>query len=271
MVTSSKPTVFHITHWKAGSQWVREILTHCAPGRIVSPEIYLDQFYKKPIIPGGIYPATYVPRERFSQVITPFENISLKTMWDLIRSNQRVLRNFKNFQQENNPLIFFLVLRDLRDTLVSLYFSFKFSHPVIHGEIQKHKDILNTTDKDFGFRYLMDEYLELIAEIQISWIDSAELVIRYEDLLEDQYGLFEKIVAYCKIDVGAERLKHIVRDNSFEKVTGRKRGEEDLSSHLRKGIPGDWKNHFSPEIKEEFKARFGHVLIATGYQENDRW
>jgi len=30
-----QPTIFHITYHKAGSQWVAEILKHCAPERLL--------------------------------------------------------------------------------------------------------------------------------------------------------------------------------------------------------------------------------------------
>ena len=68
-----------------------------------------------------------------------------------------------------------------------------------------------------------------------------------------------------------EQLEKVVLQHRFERVSGRKRGEEDESHHLRKGISGDWKNHFSPELKKQFKARYGSVLIATGYEQNLDW
>ncbi|MFW9950040.1 MAG: hypothetical protein ACFFKA_07940, partial [Candidatus Thorarchaeota archaeon] len=38
----------------------------------------------------------------------------------------------------NENIKTFFVYRDLRDSLVSLYFSFKYSHPILHDELQKH-------------------------------------------------------------------------------------------------------------------------------------
>ena len=40
---------------------------------------------------------------------------------------------------------------------------------------------------------------------------------------------------------------------------------------MRKGIVGDWKNHFSPEIKSYFKDRAGDLLIEAGYERNNDW
>ena len=236
------PTIFHLTHWKAGSQWVREILYHSSPDRIVSQEPRIAQILEKPIKPSAIYPAVYLPRDEFEAVIKPH------------------LSNLK-----------FFIYRDLRDTLVSLYFSFKFSHPILHDELEKHHSILNSFGKDEGFRYLMDEYIERISHIQLSWIGAEILKIRFEDLVENQVELFEEIISYCEISVSRNKLHSIIENNRFEIKTGRNRGEEDITAHLRKGIVGDWKNHFSPAIKEEFKHRFGGTLIRTGYVASLDW
>jgi hypothetical protein len=67
-------------------------------------------------------------------------------------------------------------------------------------------------------------------------------------------------------------LNGIVEMKSFKKLSGgRKRGEEDASSHFRKGQPGDWANHFASEHKAAFKERFNHVLVKLGYEDDDSW
>jgi hypothetical protein len=42
-------------------------------------------------------------------------------------------------------------------------------------------------------------------------------------------------------------------------------------SHRRKGIVGDWRNYFTEELKVQFKALYGNVLIETGYEKNLDW
>ncbi len=52
----------------------------------------------------------------------------------------------------------------------------------------------------------------------------------------------------------------------FSKLAGGRRpGEENVNSHFRKGVAGDWKNHFTPKVKEAFDARYGKNLQALGY------
>ena len=43
------PTVFHITHWKAGSQWVAAVLEECAPHRVVEPVVQSGHLLDEPI------------------------------------------------------------------------------------------------------------------------------------------------------------------------------------------------------------------------------
>ena len=64
----------------------------------------------------------------------------------------------------------------------------------------------------------------------------------------------------------------MVLANRFERLTGgRKRGQEDLAAHERKGVAGDWRNYFSERVTLAFKARYGGLLVATGYEQDLNW
>jgi hypothetical protein len=72
--------------------------------------------------------------------------------------------------------------------------------------------------------------------------------------------------------IPTETLRSILDAKSYENLSGgREKGEEDVTSHYRKGVPGDWVNHFSPELKAAFKRRFGGLLQKTGYEPDDSW
>jgi hypothetical protein len=68
---------------------------------------------------------------------------------------------------------------------------------------------------------------------------------------------------------------------TFEHQTGgqRKRGEEHTQgaivegrlSACRKGIVGDWKNHFTPAVVNKFKSLTGDGLIQLGYERDMNW
>ena len=68
-----QPTIFHITHHKAGSQWVAEVLKHCVPDRIILPKEQLVQFFQEPIKPGGVYLTIYVSKPEFETAMASLQ------------------------------------------------------------------------------------------------------------------------------------------------------------------------------------------------------
>lgn len=97
-------------------------------------------------------------------------------------------------------------------------------------------------------------------------------IVKYEDLLEDGCRTFGEVVskmAGCEADV--ERVADTIRRYSFKNQTGRKKGEENRGSYLRKGEAGDWKNHFSKEAAELFHEYYGTALIRAGYVADTDW
>ena len=79
-------------------------------------------------------------------------------------------------------------------------------------------------------------------------------------------GLSRKMLATGEIVLGA------VYSSRFEAQTGgRERGTEDVGSHYRKGIAGDWVNYFEPQHVEAFNAHFGDLLSRLGYEEDTNW
>jgi Sulfotransferase domain len=236
------PTIFHITHHKAGSQWINRIFHALTFDRLVLPEVECRQFLDKPIVPGGIYPTVYITREQFESVELP-------------KHSHR-----------------FVVIRDLRDTLVSLYFSIKHSHPMLTDQNRERRAIVSDLGVEQGLLFVTENLLAGVAQVQWSWFAAGEELIKYEDLLErDEEILARLLLRDCKLEIEPSRFHDVVRENRFEARSGRKPGEEDLKSHERKGIAGDWRNHFTDKIARSFKDRFGSLLVATGYENGFRW
>jgi len=119
----------------------------------------------------------------------------------------------------------------------------------------------------------MNDWLVPAARIQQSWLESDEPVIRFEDMLDNDLDVFNNVlINRCKLPINAKLLATAVEENRFANLTGgRDRGVEDVGSHERKGIAGDWKNHFSQTVKRAFKIRFGGLLAAAGYEKDLDW
>ena len=241
-VTPGAPTILHITHWKAGSQWIRKILDECAPGKTIKPEVEEAQVRYYPIQRGMVYPTVYLTRQELDNVRLPAGTRK------------------------------FVVIRDLRDTLVSAYFSFKFSHPILTRDNQQVREALAPLNAEAGMIFLLDRFLASCANIQLSWLESDELVLRYEDLLQSDVDILTNaLIDRCGLHIEPEHLRATIVANRFENIAGRPRGQEDRSAHERKGVAGDWRNHFTPRVTKAFKARFGGLLVATGYEKNLDW
>ena len=237
------PAVFHVTHWKAGSTWLTRILRRCARQRIVTPRQGVGHFLDDPIEPGGVYPRVYVTEEEFNSITLP--------------------EHWRRF----------IVIRDLRDTLVSAYFSVKLSHPENPVVVEDRARLRAMRRKD-GLAWILGQpMITKSAEIQSSWVAASVPVIRYEDLLEADIRILQRVlIDECEFPLSRPELRRIVKRTRFQRLSGgRKRGDEDVTSHFRKADPGDWRNYFNDSLTKEFKDRWGDLLIATGYEQDNDW
>jgi hypothetical protein len=241
---SPSPTVFHITHYKAGSQWIQAILRGCVEDDLVRAKAKVRQFLEEPIQAGKVYSSVYVTREQFESVPVP-------------PGSRR-----------------FVVIRDLRDTAVSGYFSLKVSHGAFAADqVSELRRDLQRKSLEDGLIQTIDQWLPVNAKIQRSWLEAGEPVIRYEDLLENDVEILERVlIDECGYPVPRPRLRRAVETRRFDRMSkGRPRGEEDVSAHLRKGVAGDWRNYFTAPVKEAFKERWGELLVTAGYERDLNW
>jgi hypothetical protein len=69
-----------------------------------------------------------------------------------------------------------------------------------------------------------------------------------------------------------EEVPSIVDRHRFSrKAGGRERGVEDAHNHYRKGVAGDWRNHFEPVHVEYFKRNYNDLLLRLGYETDPCW
>jgi hypothetical protein len=91
--------------------------------------------------------------------------------------------------------------------------------------------------------------------------------LRYESLLTDPEPVVTQLFEFLNVDASPEMVNKCIDSASFEKASGgRKPGEENKSSDVRKGIAGDWQNHFDESIMEEYLKLAGPLLKQLGYQ-----
>jgi hypothetical protein len=96
--------------------------------------------------------------------------------------------------------------------------------------------------------------------------------VKYEELVENP-KLLKGLLEFLGVKSDDGTVDWIVDTCRFERFAeGRKRGEANPNSEYRKGIIGDWKNHFTDRDKEQFKrSEAGQLLIELGYEASDAW
>lgn len=205
----------------------------------------------------------------------------------------------------------FHVIRDPRDIVVSGYFSHLYSHPTEGWPaLLDHRNNLKKVSKEEGLilemKFIKDKFEDLY-----NWDYSQKniLELRMEEIIRSPYVTMLKAMTFLKMVDDSTRMKHRVKNllitivnrinvksrgwipycikrteipverlfmhiyqNRFSKLSkGRDRGQEDIKSHYRKGIAGDWINHFNENHRQFFKKEFNDLLIKLGYEKTSNW
>ena len=83
----------------------------------------------------------------------------------------------------------------------------------------------------------------------------------------DPEKTIQGILEFLGVDTSRETIYCCREAGLFEKYSdGRARGIEDVKSQLRKGVIGDWKNHFDEVTVRVFAEEAGAMLEELGYE-----
>ena len=90
--------------------------------------------------------------------------------------------------------------------------------------------------------------------------------LRYEDLHADPAGQTREMLTFLGMDDDEASINACLEAGSFKKLTeGRTRGEEDKSSFFRKGVIGDWQNHFDDSNVAAYEQAAGQLPSQLGH------
>ncbi len=189
----------------------------------------------------------------------------------------RLYLNYSCFQDLPKPSDYraFFVLRDPRDILVSWYFSMKNSHSIDGVEERRRvREQLQGLSKAEGLCWAIQELTDYgLFHAQKSWIDVDDpdvRVFKYEKLTGDnQFQEMNQLFSHCTISIPDTEFRDLLHRHGFESTEKRQKGEEDRSSHRRKGVAGDWVNHFDAEVKATFEDEVGELPQKLGYSSTD--
>ena len=108
--------------------------------------------------------------------------------------------------------------------------------------------------------------------IEIFDSTAADLIVRYEDM---NAGLAKELVQIYKllgVDDSPAIATSAAKATKFENMAGRQVGDDsEPTAKARKGITGDWRNHFTQRDASMFHEIAGSQLVQLGYETNANW
>jgi hypothetical protein len=178
------------------------------------------------------------------------------------------------------------IIRDGRDVMISAYY-----HRLFENDrnsklmVKEHRSKLNFENYE-DIRTNLPRFIDYMFNIEakrarhFSWSEAIysyyknELVyiVKYEGLLVHAKGELIGVFNFLNTEVTDKRISEAVKAFDFKQLTQRNQGDENTNSFLRKGVSGDWKNHFSKEACQVFEEFAGDALVLAGYEsERYKW
>jgi hypothetical protein len=179
-----------------------------------------------------------------------------------------------------------LHLRDPRDVLVSMFYSYCFIHP---GEIAPNTGyrqevalegidrfvLAKATDGDTRYRgdYGTGGHLEdLIGNVRQRYDDYVQhllgkpnvVLLKYEEMVTDYRSWLQRFITPFPV---AEKQR-VVDDLVAQSVSFFPQRTQDVMSHARHITPGDYKAKLSPGTIERLDSIFSPVLARLGYEKH---
>ncbi|XP_069056754.1 sulfotransferase 2B1-like isoform X2 [Pleurodeles waltl] len=231
--------VFNITYPKTGTTWMIEILSLIRSKGDPTWTRTVPNWDRAPWIEG-------------SDALEKFDSMSLKPRHITSHLSKKIF--CRSFFSSKAKVIY--TVRDPKDVLVSLYY---FSKMTIFY-------------KDPG---TFEQFFELFLKGEIpygSWFDHVNgwmelcgqsnfLLLTYDNLKQDLRGTVEKICKFLGEELDDKAIDLVVKHATFENMKDNKMAnfslladmfDQSKSPFMRKGISGDWRNHFTVAQSEYF-------------------
>ena len=258
----NKPLLTYFGHHKCGTQWFKAIITDVS----------------------ALLKIKYVSHHNASQFdkdLPKFVEGNQMDFYSFINAQWKFIKDLKNHKG-------FHVIRDPRDIVVSGYYSHLYSHSTqAWTQLVEIRDKLQTSSKEDGLMSEIERSTNLINHIS-SWDYSNPNImeLKMEEFMGNPYERLIDVFKFLDLVYDKESPQNLKNNdrlpigkfmaaayyNRFSaKAKGRTEGQEDQKSHYRKGVAGDWKNHFTENHKKAFKDIAGQVLIELGYEKNMDW
>ncbi len=153
---------------------------------------------------------------------------------------------------------FILHLRDPRDVLVSMFFSWSYSHPGVNEDYRARLREKGLDDFVLRESAGLKEKYALYVRDYLSL--PGAVLLKYEDFVLVRPAWLSAFLRACGVDPEQRHYIRLGKDNPAEKVR-----QEDKFSHIRKAAPGDHKEKLKDETIKALNSEWADLLLALGY------
>lgn len=280
---------------KSGTQWMQRLLSahpqvHCAETRAFgghfnadntsAVHITLDTYcsilggYHQPPPEAGAFPEVEAYfRDLSFNLLDTIAGTSLRTAGKTIYGEKitpflgTAAAVVERLAEYNPDLRFVHLTRDGRDVVVS-----GLAHQrLVHRGTAKGRRLQRAVAEGRVPQEMLEFFTSLWTQsvgagFEASNVFSHFLQLRYEDALDDTSAQVRRLFEFIGADADDNTVEHCVCEASFEAMSGgRRRGQEDADSVVRKGVAGDWHRWFTDEQAAWFDERAGDLMAALGY------
>lgn len=234
--------LYHASHHKCGTHWFRRILSQIA------------QHYEMPwhnAQPGVSPPSKGIFFDQQSR-LDP-------SCWSQFRGSH--------------------MIRDPRDVVISGYFYHLWTNeawvhepkPELDGRsYQQHLQSLN---KEQGLMAEIDKSQFVFRNMRAwDYRNPAIRELKYEVLFSEPEPHFQSLFEHYGFhDRAGQVALAIAQRSDFRSVSGRTPGLVVEKTVTRSGVPGQWRNEFTPRVTQYFKEATGDLLQVLGYETSNDW
>jgi hypothetical protein len=239
---------------KSGNTWLCFLLAYCLNAEyddLDAPGIHPQQEYQRRYVKGGLAHPSY--------------QTQLGQIWKTHHPKRQEMSS-------SQPIVY--LLRDGRDVMVSYFFYQRKialnKDSAAKNWFQKLGNLVthDSTNQNYyeNFSSFLQQHTDQWVTHVSTWLErNPQVIVRYEDLKTEPEATLNKVFQQLHVEVAPAIIQQALEIFDFKQLSQRKEGEEDRSSFFRKGIAGDWKNHFSRDDLEFFQAKAAKVMNQAGY------
>ena len=230
---------------KSGNTWLSYLLSYClnsAYDDLDEPGIHPRDEKQRSLVKGGHSHVSHTEK-----------------LGPILKTHALKLHN-----PSKSPVVY--LVRDGRDVMVSYYFYQRnFSD---QSSWKKKIRILFEKGKmaQGSFSdFLQSRLPEWVAHIDYWLKQNIVEIVKYEHLHAQPQKVLTALFSQLITPVDPVILSDAIELFSFKSMSNRTPGQENRQSFFRKGISGDWKNHFSQSDIDYFQDKAGDVMEHLGY------